>query len=284
MAENVIERKGLTGFQLKYLALALMVLDHIHYFFGFTGYIPELFSMLGRLAAPLFLFCVVEGFVHTHDRKKYFLRIYAIAIGMGLIQYAFFFFPPLVRGDGFFPQNGVFQNFVILIVILQGFEWCKAKHWGLGLLAVIGPVILPYALMALYSAVPTLAQSCGVWANLLYFTVLPLHTGIADGGTTFIFTGVLLYLFRKNRKVQAAVFFVAVVLMDAGLVFLLIPGATVISLFTTYYEWFEAFAAIFMLLYNGQRGTGSKRLFYWFYPTHVYVLYILSYVLYSALH
>ena len=31
-----------------------------------------------------------------------------------------------------------------------------------------------------------------------------------------------------------------------------------------------------MLLYNGQRGAGHKKLFYWFYPVHVYVLYALS--------
>ena len=49
-----------------------MVLDHIHYFFEFTGCIPTVFSMLGRLSAPLFLFCTVEGFAHTHDRRLVF--------------------------------------------------------------------------------------------------------------------------------------------------------------------------------------------------------------------
>ena len=39
-------QKGLSGFALKYLAMALMVLDHIHYFFAFTGKIPVFFSML----------------------------------------------------------------------------------------------------------------------------------------------------------------------------------------------------------------------------------------------
>lgn len=55
-------KNGLDGTQLKTIALALMVLDHIHYFFEFTGCIPTVFSMLGRLSAPLFLFCTVEGF------------------------------------------------------------------------------------------------------------------------------------------------------------------------------------------------------------------------------
>ena len=41
-------KNGLDGTQLKTIALALMVLDHIHYFFEFTGCIPTVFSMLCR--------------------------------------------------------------------------------------------------------------------------------------------------------------------------------------------------------------------------------------------
>ena len=51
---------------IKTVALVLMVLDHIHYFFEFTGCIPTVFSMLGRLSAPLFLFCTVEGLSLIH--------------------------------------------------------------------------------------------------------------------------------------------------------------------------------------------------------------------------
>ena len=41
-------KKGLDGTRLKTVALVLMVLDHIHYFFEFTGWVPTWFSMLGR--------------------------------------------------------------------------------------------------------------------------------------------------------------------------------------------------------------------------------------------
>ena len=61
MKESISLKKGLTGFDLKTIALVLMVLDHIHYFFEFTGKVPLVFTWLGRLSAPLFLFCVVEG-------------------------------------------------------------------------------------------------------------------------------------------------------------------------------------------------------------------------------
>ena len=47
-----------------------------------------------------------------------------------------------------------------------------------------------------------------------------------------------------------------------------------------YFEWMEIFAAPLMLCYNGQRGNGSKYLFYVFYPTHIYLLYALSVIFY----
>ncbi|MCI6375490.1 MAG: conjugal transfer protein TraX, partial [Clostridiales bacterium] len=82
------ENKGLSGTALKAIAAGCMLLDHIAYFFGFTGAIPAVFAMLGRLAAPLFLFCLAEGFAHTHDRRRYFLRIYAMAAAMGALYFA----------------------------------------------------------------------------------------------------------------------------------------------------------------------------------------------------
>ena len=78
-------KRGITETGLKWIALVTMVLDHIHYFFGFTGAIPEWFSMAGRISAPLFMFCLVEGFTHTHNRKKYFLKVYAISAAMSLL-------------------------------------------------------------------------------------------------------------------------------------------------------------------------------------------------------
>ena len=69
---HITPARGLSETGLKWIALVTMVLDHIHYFFSFTGCVPEWFSMVGRLGAPLFLFCLVEGFTHTHSRKRYF--------------------------------------------------------------------------------------------------------------------------------------------------------------------------------------------------------------------
>ena len=138
-------KKGLTGFELKYPALILMVLDHIHYFFEYTGMIPIWFSWLGRLAAPLFLFCLIEGFTHTHDKKKYFLKIYSLSIIMGLIRFGFYnVLGFAVRGDGFIPANAMLSSFVVLLVVLMGIELIRQKKFLIGILAVVIPVILPY--------------------------------------------------------------------------------------------------------------------------------------------
>ena len=52
-------KNWMDGTQIMTIALALLVQDHIHYIYEFTGCIPTVFSMLGRLSAPLFLFCTV---------------------------------------------------------------------------------------------------------------------------------------------------------------------------------------------------------------------------------
>lgn len=275
-----LKEKGLTGFQIKYIAMALMVLDHIYNFFEFTDKIPVWFSMLGRLSAPLFLFCIIEGFTHTHNRKKYFIQIYGIAIAMGLIQFAIPMFG-FSRPDGVYPQNQMLATFAVLLVILQGIDWCAKRKWAKGLMAIIIPTILPFIAVI----VGNIFNSSGVWfiINLLNYSILPLHSWIMDGGTLFILQGIFLYAFRKKRKWQALVFAITS-LIYIIMPILYIPNITVKLFFTDYYEWMSAFAAILMLLYNGERGKGNKKLFYWFYPGHVYVFYSLSCLLYFMLN
>jgi len=124
-------KNGLDGTQLKTIALALMVLDHIHYFFEFTGCIPTVFSMLGRLSAPLFLFCTVEGFAHTHDRRRYFIRIWGIGTAMAALEFFMIYAKAFRRGDGFYPLNAIFQ-YVSAVHRLAGYRLAPGKEMGQG--------------------------------------------------------------------------------------------------------------------------------------------------------
>ena len=273
-----MKRLSLSGFQLKYIALITMVFDHIHYFFDYTGKIPIWFTMIGRLAAPLFLFAVIEGFVNTHNRKKYFLKIYALAILMGLIQFGFYnFLHPLVRPDGFFPQNMMLSSFAILLVALQGIAWIQEKKYLKGIPTLLFPLLLPWLLVPFY----LLGQNKPVFTlfiNLLNYTVFPTHTSISDGGTWLLLTGIAMYLCHKNLKKEVLAF-VSVSLVWV-LMAIVLTRPSFHDLMFKYIEWMEIFAAPLMLCYNGQRGKGSKYLFYVFYPTHIYLLYALSVIFY----
>ncbi len=78
----------------------------------------------------------------------------------------------------------------------------------------------------------------------------------------------LLYALR-HRRVQLTAWAVLIFLCDFVPTFgMLCRQADFVwtQMFTDYYEWFGVAAVLLMLLYNGQRGSGHKRLFYWFYP------------------
>ncbi len=277
-----IRTRGLSSTGLKWIALILMVLDHIHYFFAYTGRVPEWFSMAGRLAAPLFLFCLVEGFSHTHDRRRYFMKVYAIHLLMsGLLLLMLCGLLP-IRPDGFYPMNGMMTSFAILMVVFQGIDWLGEKRWGPGLAAVVLPLAWPILAGLLMRGVPALQMPL----LALGYTLLPMWNSNPDASISVIATGVLLYAFRRNRRVQAGAFVAGTMVFSFLLPLLLLlqsPEFHWTMMFTTAYEWYGALAVALMLCYNGERGRGPKAFFYAFYPAHVYILYALSWAAYPLL-
>ena len=276
------KKRGFSSTGLKWIALGLMVLDHIHYMFAYTGRVPEWFSMAGRLAAPLFLFCLAEGFSHTHDRRKYFIKVYAVHLLMSGLLFLMMCGLLPVRPDGFYPMNGMMTSFAILMLVFQGMDWLGERRWGPGLAAVVLPLAWPILASVLMGAAPALQLPL----SALGYTLLPMWNSNPDAGIGTILTGILLYGFRKNRRVQAGVFAGFTVLYDflyPLLVFSRLPDFHWTMMFTTAYEWYGALAAVLMLCYNGKRGWGPKRFFYVFYPAHVYILDALSWAAYPLL-
>ena len=268
---------GLTSTAIKTIALLLMVIDHVYYFFNFTGVVPTWYNMLGRLSAPLFLFCTVEGFAHTHNRRRYFLRLWTIAAGMGSLSALMAFDGILRRPDGLFPTNGIFSNFVILCSIWQGIDWMRQGKRLAGTCAIAGPWIWGL-LVFLLSMIP------GVSKPILYLgcSLLPAWTCIIDGGFVYIVGGTLLYLFRDKRKIQLiswALWIFCTEFLAVWLGYGAVSGVPLMQMFTRNYQWFSIAAVAVMALYNGRRGASGKQLFYWFYPLHIYALYALSWAL-----
>ena len=75
---------GLSGNQLKLLALFAMTCDHVG-----LQLLPQfiILRIIGRLAAPLFAYMIAEGCRYTHDRGRYLGRLLGMA---ALCQIAYF--------------------------------------------------------------------------------------------------------------------------------------------------------------------------------------------------
>ena len=102
----------MSSFGLKILALGLMIMDHTA---QFIPGMPIWMHWLGRLAAPIFIYCSVWSFTYTKDRKRYFLRLYIAGVVMAFIQWKLHI------------PNNFFRSLFSLAVILYLFE-CYQKN------------------------------------------------------------------------------------------------------------------------------------------------------------
>lgn len=76
MSATTVKTPGLTGNQLKILALITMTCDHVG-----IQLLPQfpILRILGRLSMPIFAYMIAEGCRYTHDRKRYLLRLVLLA-------------------------------------------------------------------------------------------------------------------------------------------------------------------------------------------------------------
>ena len=73
--------KGLSGSALKVIALVSMTVDHIAYYLMDHGtLLYDVMRTVGRMAFPIFVFLLVEGYGHTRSTRKYALSLLAFAL------------------------------------------------------------------------------------------------------------------------------------------------------------------------------------------------------------
>lgn len=255
---------------LKLLALALMVLDHTA---EFIPGIPIWFRWLGRLSAPIFMFCMAWGFKYTHDRKHYMVRMYLFSVGMALMD---FILNNLYSGKAIiYITNNIFTTLFLVGAIVWILEIRqKDKEKGNRLVAVF--VLYQLACTFIISLVSNNVIS-SLAPQLVYpDQILGAVTGnlfTAEGGFIFVILGVLIYFYKDTNADITKAYGIF-----CGIFFLLslTSGISYEALFLINFQWMMVFALPFMLMYNGQKGKGFKYLFYIIYPVHIAALFIIG--------
>lgn len=119
----------MSAFVLKIIAVVTMFIDHAGYvIFGKFSF----FNYIGRLAFPIFAFQISEGYIHTKNLKKYFLRLLLFAI---ISQIPFMLFHSIISDS--FALN-VFFTLLLGLICIYIYDKLRYKSLALFICALIG--------------------------------------------------------------------------------------------------------------------------------------------------
>ena len=231
----------MNAFVLKIIACFTMFIDHVGYIV-FDGH-SSWFNYVGRLAFPIFAFQISEGYIHTHDVKKYLLRLILFAF---ISQIPFLLFHSIINNE--LGLNVIFTLFLGLVAIIIYDKYNKF----VGVFSAIIFGIIAHFLNSDYS----------------FYGV----------GITFLF-----YVFNKNKCLLAISFIIATLMQYSYLIlgYYNYGFEFLKNVFIIYLPYFicTIFSIIIILCYNKKKVPSTKYFFYLFYPLHMILIYILSFVL-----
>lgn len=240
---------GFTSAHLHIMGMALMLCDH-SWAVGIVQ--PEIFTIMGRIAFPIFAFLMVEGFSHTSNVRKYLQRLFVFAT---LSEIPF----NLVAGGGslFYPlHQNVLWTFLLGLLMLHFMEKQKTKSF-LTRVLMSSFLLVVFLLLALIGMVDYYAP--GILTIFVFY--------LFRGNKWYHYLGQLYGLYYINYEVLG------------GLVY---P----VSIGNWHFEFpQQGFALLSLLpiwLYNGRKGYDKKWFKYFcyaFYPAHLLILGLLSIML-----
>lgn len=259
----MIENRELTGSGLKIIAVITMFIDHFSlvivkpltissgikvlsfsncFFSGNIYCIAYIVGrLIGRLAFPLFCFCLVEGFKKTRSRSKYFLRMIIFALISEIP------FDLVIKGKMCCMDN---QN--VFFTLVLGF----AAIW------IIETVKDKMQLQTNWFGYNIFFSLIAILVGFIFAVIAELIR--VDYGFSGVFTIVIIYMFITWGCGNVSA-------IGAG-GFVLISG--------TLMEIPVLFNMFIIKLYKGKKGNIGKYFFYVFYPFHLALLYLISRVIY----
>ena len=242
----------MSSFSLKLIAIITMLIDHITAVFVPTNtWAYTIGRLIGRLAFPIFVFLLIEGFHHTSNIKNYLKRLGIFAliseIPFDLAFYNSFFKEGNIKTD--LPQ--MFSDPYMFDTVIKRFM----QHQNIFFTLFIG-----LASVYFMSLIEKKYNKSMITVNILNALITLVACFVAVIlRTDYHILGILLiaayYLFRGSN----------VLLVISTLI---IIGSTI--------QAFSALSIILIKFYNGKRGKNIKYFFYVFYPAHLLLLYIIS--------
>lgn len=136
--ESIKKMRFLDGTSLKLIAMITMIFDHVG-----DSLFPELTWMriIGRIAMPIFAFCVAEGFGHTRDKLKYLKRMLIFA-AVSEVPFDLFGTDKVLE----FTHQNIMFTFALAILALILFEKLSSGGKKSGLVAGWAILIVSFVL------------------------------------------------------------------------------------------------------------------------------------------
>lgn len=111
---------------IKIVACLVMLIDHSGEIFKIAS--PDLYiviRLIGRIAFPIFAFCIAQGFIHTKDVRKYLTRLLLFAIIVH-VPYSYAFYDKILY-FGYF--NIMYTLFAGLLALALYEKFDKRFSW-----------------------------------------------------------------------------------------------------------------------------------------------------------
>lgn len=260
----------------KLIAVLLMSLDHLGaYGFVFpiiARYTDEL-RLLGRMAAPIFLYFVMESLRRTKNRKKNLIRLYCAAVCTGLCNIGV-----SVLLGATITFGNIYMSYVWAVGIALFLDDVIGKLQNKSYIGAVR--IILFAICGLCTI--TFLDTClinyyelSMMLNLDIAFCRQLHNVFraflcpplsVEYSLLFIVLGVTWYFVKS--KIHRCMILVAFGILG----FLGIGSLHPVLNFIAGNQWVMIGSVIPIAMYNGEYGRGYKTFFYIYYPVHCYVI------------
>lgn len=231
-------KKGLSAYQLKVIAIVAMTFDHIAWMWVPTAsLLGQCMHIIGRITAPVMCYLLVEGYIHTHDIRRYTIRLGLFAV---VSAFPFYFFERCAgMAVGCLPSFGMIYTLFLALLVLRVYDSQKMQ-WGKKRAVIFILFVLSFM---------------GDWAGL----------GIA--------WPLIMYVHREDKKAQLKLLAYTTA-MFAALLALNGAMSDISAPYSSLFQFGMLLAVPIVGAYNGTLGgkKGGKWFFYVYYPAHMLII------------